>query len=46
MYLEILSILNLINPKDASVIVTNSFSSFLSNTILFPCFELYARIAQ
>ena len=46
MYLEILSILNLINPKDASVIVTNSFSSFLSNTILFPCFELYARMAQ
>src|SRR5688572_8571529 len=46
MYLEILSFLNLINPKDALVIVTNSFSSFLSNTILFPCFELYALKVQ
>ena len=46
MYFETWSILNSINPKDASVIVTNSFSSFLSNTILFPCFELYARLAQ
>jgi len=46
MYFETWSILNSINPKYASVIVTNFFSSFLSNTILFPCFELYARLVQ